>query len=166
MKSKIRFNHILAVTLVAALTITGVHAQTYKADVPKSITTPDSVETRIGKLTFFDGLPDKETVQKVYDQLDFSRGVEAFMTGMPATSIYGALEGFKQAGIIPNKDIGIMEELMDARSIFLNTNSTTVYVMMAARFKDGPMVMEAPPACWVRSTTHTFATSQTSVWLA
>src|SRR3954470_13119411 len=68
----------------AALTVPDAHAQKYKADVPKSITTPDSVKTRIGTLKFFDGLPDKETVQKVYDNLDFSRGVEAFMVGMPA----------------------------------------------------------------------------------
>ena len=129
----------------AALTITSAHAQKYKADVPKSITTPDSVETRIGTLRFFDGLPDKETVQKVYDNLDFSRGVEAFMAGMPAASIYALCEGFKQAGIMPNKDIGITEDLMDARSLFLTPNSTTIYVFMGVDLKDGPMVMEVPP---------------------
>jgi hypothetical protein len=37
-------------------------AQKYKADVPPSITTPDSVETRIGTLKFFDGLPDDATI--------------------------------------------------------------------------------------------------------
>ena len=61
--------------------------QKYKADVPKSITTPDSVKTRIGTLKFFDGLPDKATVEKVYDNLDFNRGTEAFMAGMPAASV-------------------------------------------------------------------------------
>src|SRR5262245_26801673 len=42
-------------------------AQQYRAAVPPSITTPDSVETRIGTLKFFDGLPDAETVQKAYE---------------------------------------------------------------------------------------------------
>ena len=32
-------------------------------DIPASITTPDSVETRLGTLKFFDGLPDEATVQ-------------------------------------------------------------------------------------------------------
>ena len=59
----------------------------YSAKVPPSIQTPDTVQTRIGTLKFFDGLPDEETVQKVYDQLDFARGVEAFMAGMPAASV-------------------------------------------------------------------------------
>jgi hypothetical protein len=61
-------------------------ARQYKADVPASITTPDSVETRIGTLKFFDGLPDATTVQKASDQIDFSRGIEAFLSGMSAAS--------------------------------------------------------------------------------
>ena len=66
----------------------------YKADVPKSIQTPDTVETeRLGTLKFFDGMPDEATVQKVYDNLDFQRGVETFLTGMPAGSIQAYVEG-------------------------------------------------------------------------
>ena len=49
--------------------------------IPASVLTPDSVETRLGTLTFFDGLPDEATVQTVYDNLDFQRGVQAFLTG-------------------------------------------------------------------------------------
>ena len=48
-------------------------------DIPPQITTPDSVETRLGTLRFFDGFPDEATVQKVYDNLDFQRGVQAFL---------------------------------------------------------------------------------------
>ena len=44
-------------------------------DIPAAITTPDKVETRLGTLKFFDGLPDKETTQKLYDNLDFQRGL-------------------------------------------------------------------------------------------
>jgi len=32
--------------------------------IPKSILTPDKIETRIGKLEFFDGFPNDETVEK------------------------------------------------------------------------------------------------------
>jgi hypothetical protein len=57
----------------------------YAANVPASILTPDVVETeRLGRLTFSDGMPSDETVRKVYDQLDFSRGVETFLSGCPA----------------------------------------------------------------------------------
>jgi hypothetical protein len=44
--------------------------------IPPQITTPDSVETRLGPLKFFDGFPDDPTVEKVMDNLDFSRGVQ------------------------------------------------------------------------------------------
>ena len=53
----------------------------YAADVPAWITTPDSVETRLGTLKFHNGAPDDATVKLVYDKLDFSRGVDAFLTG-------------------------------------------------------------------------------------
>ena len=39
----------------------------YSADVPAKITTPDSVDTRIGTLSFKHGIPDDKTVKTVYD---------------------------------------------------------------------------------------------------
>ena len=41
--------------------------------IPESILTADRVETSIGTLTFFDGMPDAETVTKLYDNLDTIR---------------------------------------------------------------------------------------------
>jgi hypothetical protein len=120
-------------------------APKYSAKVPPYITTPDTVQTRIGTLKFFDGLPDPETVQKVYDNLDHARGVEAFLTGMPAASVYAVCEGISQVGVKPNTAIGIMQDLMDARSVFLTANSATVYVFGCIDLKDGPVVVEVPP---------------------
>ncbi|MBW2607483.1 MAG: hypothetical protein JRD05_07570, partial [Deltaproteobacteria bacterium] len=48
-------------------------------DIPESIIIPDKLETRIGTLEFFDGLPTDKTVQKAYDYLDFQRGVDVFL---------------------------------------------------------------------------------------
>lgn len=120
-------------------------APKYSAKVPPYIMTPDTVETRIGTLKFFDGLPDPETVQKVYDNLDFARGVEAFLTGMPAASVYAFCEGLSQVGVKRNGVIGITEDLVDARGLWLTPNSTTVYVTMCLDLKDGPVVVEVPP---------------------
>ena len=50
------------------------------------MTTPDSVDTRIGTLKFERACPTEETMQKVYDKLDFSRAVEAYMWAYPAAS--------------------------------------------------------------------------------
>lgn len=116
----------------------------YSADVPSYITTPDKVETRIGTLNFHDGAPDDETVKKVYDQIDFSRGIEAFMAGISATSVYAACDGMNEVGITLNKDIGITEDLMDARSLFLTPNTTTVYGFACLDLNNGPMVLQVP----------------------
>ena len=78
----------------------GQSVATFSADVPASVTTPDVVETeKLGTLRFFDGMPDEATVQKVYDNLDFMRGVEAFLIGVPAASAYAAIEGVKAGGL-------------------------------------------------------------------
>ncbi|MFQ6537680.1 MULTISPECIES: DUF1254 domain-containing protein [Aphanothece] len=117
----------------------------YAPDVPARITTPDTVQTRIGTLRFQDGAPDPATVQLAYDQIDFNRGIEAFVRGMSATSVYAACRGLEDAGVKPNGGIGITEQLMDARSLFLTPNTTTVYVLMCVNLKDGPMVVRVPP---------------------
>ena len=135
----------LCATAIAAPALAQNTSPKYKADVPKSILTPDAVTTGLlGNLEFFDGMPSKATVEKSYDFLDVSRGVEAFLSGMPATSVYAALEGMKAAGMKPG-DLGIMENLLDARSLFLTPNTTTVYNMMEIDVKDGPMVLVLPP---------------------
>jgi hypothetical protein len=139
---------LLAFTTIAAaasMPAWGQTAPTYSAKVPSYITTPDTVQTRIGTLKSFDGLPDPETVQKVYDNLDFTRGVEAFLSGIPAASRYAVCEGPAQAGVKRNGGIGIFEDLMDARSLFLTANSTTIYVFMCLDLSEGPIVVDVPP---------------------
>jgi hypothetical protein len=126
--------------------------QKYAAKVPSYIMTPDTVETRIGTLKFFDGQLDPATVQKVYDNLDFARGVEARLSGIPAASLYAICEGLNQAGIKPNSGIGITEDLIDARSPFLTAQSTTPYVMMSVDLQNGPMVVEVPQTSLVQLT--------------
>ncbi|MBI1284179.1 MAG: DUF1214 domain-containing protein [Thiobacillus sp.] len=117
----------------------------YAPDIPAKITTPDTVTTRIGALHFKDGAPDAGTVQLAYDQLDFQRGTEAFLKGMSATSVYALCKGFESVGIKPNRDIGMTEQLMDARSLFLTANSTTVYAYFCLDLTDGPVVVRIPP---------------------
>ena len=118
------------ISLALLLTLSSVaQAQTYQGIVPDYVLTPDVVETEsIGTLEFFDGMPSTETVNKVYDYIDLSRGVAAFLNGIPAASMYGMLRGFAESGMKPG-EIGIFQELMDARSLFLTPNTTTMYVL-------------------------------------
>jgi hypothetical protein len=114
----------------------------YSANVPEFLLTPDKVKSEyLGDLEFFDGMPSDTTVEKVYDFLDLSRAIHAFLNGMPAASLYAMLEGLKDIGLEPG-DLGITEDLLDARSLLLTPNTTTPYILGEINLKDGPVVMD------------------------
>jgi hypothetical protein len=113
-------------------------------DIPASITTPDTVETRLGTVRFFDGLPDEQTVQTVYDNLDFQRGVQAFLTALPATALHAVRTGIRTFGP-DNRTVLIAESLLDSHTLWGIPNTETVYTLTWLDTKDGPLVIEVPP---------------------
>ena len=120
----------------------------FNIDIPERIMTPDKVETRIGTMEFFDGMPTAETVQKAYDNLDFLRGVEVFLNGIPATSIEGLRLGIVEAGATKSNQVIIMDKLLDSTPLFLTGNTDTVYATGIIDLgKDGPTIIEIPPKC-------------------
>jgi hypothetical protein len=112
--------------------------------IPPAITTPDKVETRLGTLEFKDGAPSVETAQKVYDTLDFTRGVDTFLNSYRGASAYAIRQGFLSIGAEDNTVV-LYSELMDAKSLFLTANADTVYYMAVVDLTKGPMVVEQPP---------------------
>ena len=145
MKKTLSFVGIAGLAVAMIATAVAQQSPKYSADVPKSIRTPDVVETKLlGQLSYFDGMPSQATVEKANDFIVVSRGVEAFMSGMPATSLYAAVDGLKSAGGQPG-DLLITETMMDAKSLFLTPNTTTPYCMMEINVKDEPIVVEIPP---------------------
>jgi len=112
--------------------------------VPVSITTLNRVQTRIGTLDFKDGAPSKETVDKVYDNLDLAHATDAFLDTFQGASTYAINQGFLAAGVQDNQ-IAIFPELMDAKSLFLTGNADTVYFVGILNLTKGPMVLETPP---------------------
>ena len=113
-------------------------------DPPSSILTPDKVETRLGALEFFDGYPSAETVEIAYNHLDFMRGVRTFLDAMPIASLYAMREGLREVGCVDGT-VGIFEELMDSKTLFLTANTESVYALSWLDLKGGPLVVESPP---------------------
>jgi hypothetical protein len=111
---------------------------------PSELTTPATVDTSIGRLEFKDGVPNEATAQKLYDQLDLQRGVDAFMNGLRGVSIYAARKGIRDAGVADN-DVLIFSGLMDNKSLFLTANADTVYFFSNLDLSKGPLVIETPP---------------------
>ena len=138
-----RLESSLCIVLGLLMASTAV-AQSYKTDIPPSIVTPDTLETRLGTLRFTDGFPDEATVQKVYDNLDFQRGVQAFLTTIPTASQAAMRRAIRTLGP-DNGTVFIAETLLDSRSLFLTGNSENVYASGWIDLKNGPVVIESPP---------------------
>ena len=136
---------VLASSLtIAAPIISLADTPEFAAIVPENVMTADVVETEtLGRLEFFDGMPSPETVDKVFDNLDLIRATTAFLDGMKIASLRGMFQGYEDAGAKPN-EIVITETLMDARSIWLTPNTTTIYIASNVDISDGPMVIEIP----------------------
>jgi hypothetical protein len=91
----------------------------YNTPVPAKVLTPDRVETRIGTLEFADGCPTVATSQLLYDHLDFLRGVEAFLNGVPAASLEAMRVGMEEVGVTACHRVGILDGLLDSAPLFL-----------------------------------------------
>jgi hypothetical protein len=112
--------------------------------VPPGIEMPDTVKTRLGTLKFFDGFPDNASVQKLYDNLDFQRGVQAYLLGLAPVSQLANRKGILEVGPA-NTTVPIFEQMMNARSIFLTPNNNTPYTWFWLDLRKGPLVLEVPP---------------------
>lgn len=112
-------------------------------DIPVGIGTPDEVETRIGTLRYVDGFPDEATAEKVYDQLDFQRGVEAMLKTLNGASLNAIRKSIRQFGP-DNQTAVIWAQKMDSAVLLLTPNTTVVYCFVWLDTKNGPLVIESP----------------------
>ena len=142
----IKIKHLVVAMAVAASTAFAEEPTPgYNHQIPAKIMTPDTVETRIGTLKFFDGMPNNETVEKLYDNLLHIRGVETFLNGVPATSIEGLRLGHLDMGVDASNKVVIFDKLADSSPLFLTANTETVYASVFLDLqKDGPTVVEIP----------------------
>ena len=93
-------------------------------------------------------MPDTATVDKIYDHLDFIRGVEVFLNFIPLTSVEGIRMGMEELGCTHSNQCLIFDRLMDSNPLFLTGNTDTVYASIMLDLKqDGPTVVEIPPEC-------------------
>ena len=141
---KLRVTLLPAVAACAMLSLPELGTAQTSSATPPSIRTPDKVETRIGALEFKDGTPSKDTLSKVYDNLDFAHAFDAFVNTMQGVNSAAIHKGFLDASV-KNNEILIFSELMDAKSLFLTANADTVYWLGVIDLSKGPMVLEAPP---------------------
>lgn len=67
------FSFLSVVASAALIAMGSASAAEFKftTPMPPGVLAPDTIETRLGTLKMFGGFPDQDSVQKLYDNLDF-----------------------------------------------------------------------------------------------
>jgi hypothetical protein len=116
----------------------------FTTPMPPGVLAPDTMDTRLGTLNMFGGFPDAASVEKLYDNLDFQRAVQAYLLAMPVVNQVGNRDGILSLGPA-NTTVPIWETMVDSRTIELTANNNTPYTWFWLDLSDGPVVVESPP---------------------
>ena len=118
----------------------------YKMTTPiaPGVATPDTLETSIGTLHLRDGFPTPDTVETIYDNLDRSRALQAYLLGIPMVNQAGMRDSLRTFGPDNQTDV-IWETLVDPKTVELTANDNTIYNFIWIDTHQGPVVMEIPP---------------------
>ncbi|MHA7774819.1 DUF1254 domain-containing protein [Roseibium sp. M-1] len=127
----------------ASVCFSGTAQADVSAEVVKSLSAPDSVETRIGTLEFNKGVPTDKTAETVFDTIDFTRALNAYNNSFRGASALAIKKGLESAGL-GSGDVIIFSDLMDSASLFLTANADTVYYLAYIDLSDGPVVIDQP----------------------
>ena len=103
------------------------------------------MSTPLGSFDLVDGVLTRDAVDKLYDALDFVRGVEVFLNAVPGASLVAMRNGFRSIGLTEPNQIGYTEPRANSGSIFLTPNTETTYGSMFVDLRQtGPFVIEPP----------------------
>jgi len=109
-------------------------------------TSAETVETRFGSFEFMNGHPTAAATERLHELRTFNSAVECYLSQVLAVSMFHFRDGFEEMGADAANKVVISETLVDAASMFLTSNTETVY---GSNFldlgRDGPTVVEAPP---------------------
>ena len=116
----------------------------YSTPAPPGVAAPDALDTRFGTLHFFGGFPDQASVDKLYDNLDFQRAVQAYLLALPVVSQVVNRDSILTFGPA-NVTVPIWEQMVGPITTQLTANNNTPYTWFWLDLHDGPIVVEAPP---------------------
>jgi len=138
--------------------VRGTTALAFLMALPLSAAAQETIETRIGPLSFtqdFDnGYPTEATIEKLYEERDFQRAVQAYLWSVPLISMAQWRWSHENELGAENGEIVVIESYAD-RLGGLTYNVTTPYVLPFIDLADGPWVLEMPgPEGSVRGAAH------------
>jgi len=106
---------------------------------------PTSMDTRIGRIELQSGYPSDASVQKLYDELDFQRAVQAYVWAVPLVSY----EALRRANVrdwgVQTNTVSIIDDYTTPSTEVLTGNNTTIYAGIFYDLgRDGPLVIDSP----------------------
>jgi hypothetical protein len=116
----------------------------FSTPMPQGVVVPDRVDTSFGTLNFLGGVPDQASTDRIYDNLDFQRAVQAYLLALPVVNQMANRAGVLSLGPA-NVTVPIWEQMVDSRTVELTANDNTPYTWFWLDLRDGPLVLEAPP---------------------
>jgi hypothetical protein len=103
-----------------------------------------TVDTRIGKIELQAVYPSKQSVEKLYDEMDFQRATQAFIWALPAVGFHGLHLAHLNTFGAKDGEVVLYQGLKDKAGM-LTPNLTTLYLMSFFNLAEqGPMVVEVP----------------------
>jgi hypothetical protein len=115
-----------------------------------------SIESRVGKLSFENsfeaGIPVPETVELLFEEIDFQRACQAYIWAMPFMGFYEWMFVYDRQKV--ERGQLIYAEGYDAKLGGLTFNTSTPYLWTFLDLRDGPVMAEMPDAP-VRGAMHT-----------
>lgn len=139
MNSISRRQALLSATALGAASTVGSHAFRFSTAYAQSAVAPTD-----NGYDFVRGYPTAETAQRVHDDQDFQRAVQAYCFFYPTVSMEGTFQGTRDAGAEDNKAVMILA--CGPRHVLFTGNSDTPYSGGNLNLKEfGPTVIELPP---------------------
>jgi hypothetical protein len=73
--------------------------------IAPGVALPDEIESSIGTLNLTYGYPSADTVEKIYDNLDRSRALQAYLMAIPIVNQAGMRDSIGQFGQVNQTDV-------------------------------------------------------------
>lgn len=131
---KLNFRGAIATVVLSSFFCDGAFAQK----------TTETHDTPIGELTFENGYPSNDSVEKLYHTMDFQRACQAYVWGLPMLATDAFVQSFKT-------DLGgewgdlIEVKTFRDRSYGITANATTDYMFTWVNLAEtGPVVIDVP----------------------
>lgn len=127
---------MLGVLTAASTTLS--HASTRHAQL-------EDADTRIGRVEFEKGYPTQDSVDTLFEAMDFQRATQAYLWSLPVMGFARWHQQHENVFGAKDTDLVLYESYRDKLGL-LTANATTPYILGLPNLqRTGPLVLEVPP---------------------